>query len=152
MYVIIFSLINLNFIDNNNLRLKKIRIGTQILLPNTTESVIISKEGNEVFFDMSRVEQINRYIYSEENCGNFIVVGALKDVGYSYWQIIGIISGCIIFVIIVVIVICYAVLVHIINKNKKGKYYAHKEENEKTVGIKGNISNTTTKGPIIPNK
>ena len=135
-----------------DLRLKKIGAGTRIELSNTTKTVISTREGNEINFDMTKVQPINRYIYSEENCGNFIVVGALKDVGYSYWQVIGIIIGCITFVVVVGIIICYIILYHIISKNRKGQYYAHKEEVDKTVGIKGNTTGApgVTQGPIIP--
>ena len=133
-----------------DLTLKKISIGTKILLSNDTTSVIATREGNEVFFDTSKVQPINRYIYSEENCGDFVVVGALKNAGFSYWEVIGIIIGCIGFVVIVGIIVCYIVLYHIISKNRKGQYYAHKEELDKTVGIKGN--NSTNQNPLPPNK
>ena len=133
-----------------DLTLKKISIGSKILLSNDTKTVIATREGNEVFFDTSKVQPINRYIYSEENCGDFVVVGALKNAGFSYWEVIGIIIGCIGFVVIVGIIVCYIVLYHIISKNRKGQYYAHKEELDKTVGIKGN--NSTNQNPIPPNK
>ena len=118
-----------------NLRLQKLYKKTKIELLNKTTSIIATKEGNQIIFDTNRIHYINSHLYTQESCGNNILIGALKDIGFSYLQVLLIIIGFSIFFAIVGILICYCILYLIIHKNKKGKYYAHREEVNKTIGI-----------------
>ena len=135
-----------------NLRLKKLGKGYKIELLNKTTSVIATNEGNQIVFDMSRMHYINQYLYLQESCGDNIFIGALKDIGFTYLQVILIIIGILGFICIAVIFIGYVILYTIIHKNKKGKYFAHREEtNNKTVGVGTNNSYAGTT-PSISNK
>ena len=130
-----------------NLRLKKLEKGYKIELLNKTTSVIATNEGNQIVFDMSRMHYINQYLYLQESCGDNIFIGALKDIGFTYLQVILIIIGILGFISIVVIFIAYIILYAIIHKNRKGKYFAHREEtNNKTAG--NTNSYTGTNAPI----
>ena len=66
----------------------------------------------------------------DEDCGNFILIGALKDVGYTYLQVIVIIISVIVGLILIVFAITFCVVYKITHRNRKGIYYRHKDENE----------------------
>ena len=128
-----------------DLRLKKITKGTYITLSNETITTIETKDGNQINLHMRKVNFFDTYLIAEEDCGDYIIVGALKDVGFSYWQIIFIIFGCITFVTIVGLFICYLILYRIIHKNRKGKYYSYKDEVNANATIGANAITTVDK-------
>jgi len=79
----------------------------------------------------------------EEDCGDFILVGALKDVGYTYVQVIIIIISCFVGFLLCIFGIAFCVIYEITHRNRKGHYFKHTEEKEIP-----NTSVTQTKPPI----
>ena len=122
-----------------DLRLKKIKKGTNIRLPLPGNYNISTSEGNYINFtvfnfkDENNTDIADEGIIVDETCGNNVLVGAIQDIGYNYTStIIIIICIFVIFgVIILFITICVAY--EITHRNKKGKYFAHVEENNKSV-------------------
>ena len=91
-----------------NLKHKKISKGTQIMLPEKgTENEINTVEGNKILFIMNNFSQINNdkdfYIKTEEECGDYLVIGTLKDMGMSH-------STSVTVYIIIIIIICLIII------------------------------------------
>ena len=68
-----------------------------------SENEIDTDEGNKIIFTMNNFTQINNdrdyYIKTEEQCGDYLVVGTLKDMGMSH-------STSVIVYLIVICIIC----------------------------------------------
>ena len=86
-----------------NLKHKRISKGTKIQLPEKgIINVIETLEGNKVHFLIDNFTMINNehdlFVQTKESCGDYLVVGALKDMGMSHK------SSYITYIIIVIIV------------------------------------------------
>jgi hypothetical protein len=126
-----------------NLKHKKLSKGTQIMLPDKgSENEIITEDGNKILFTMNNYSEINNnkdiYVKTNEACGDYLVVGTLKDMGMSH-------STSVVVYIIVIVFICLIIVGFIIYfalklrfRYKRGKNLASGEEshNGSTVGAK----------------
>ena len=118
-----------------NLKHKKLSKGTKIELPGVgTENEIDTDEGNRVVFTMNNYSEINNendfYIKTKEECGDYLVVGTLKDMGMSHKTSVTVF-------IIVIVVICLIIagfLIYIIFKirlrYKRGSKLTTSEESK----------------------
>ena len=91
-----------------NLKHKKLVKGDQVMLPiRGTENEIFTSEGNRILFHMNNFSKINNdhdfYVKLEEECGDYLVVGTLKDMGMSHHS--SVVTYILIIVIIAVIVV-----------------------------------------------
>ncbi len=111
-----------------------------------SENEIFTTEGNRIIFTMNNFSKINNdhdfYVKLEEECGDYLVVGTLKDMGMSHK------SSVALYVIIIVVIalIIAGFIIYTIWKIKKrierGEKLANSEEikgGDKTVGAKTNI-------------
>ena len=126
-----------------NLKHKKISKGTQIMLPDKgSENEIITEDGNKILFTMNNYSEINNnkdiYINTNEACGDYLVVGTLKDMGMSH-------GASVVVYTIVIVCICLIIVGFIIYfalklrfRYKRGKKLASSEEshNNSTIGAK----------------
>ena len=90
-----------------NLKHKKISKGSQVMLPmRGSENEIVTKEGNIIIFTMNNFSKINNdhdfFVTLEEDCGDNIFIGTLKDMGMSHKS--SLITYIMIIVIIAIIV------------------------------------------------
>jgi len=118
-----------------NLKHKKLSKGTKIELPGVgTENEIDTDEGNRVVFTMNNYSEINNendfYIKTKEECGDYLVVGTLKDMGMSHKTSVTVF-------IIIIVVICLIIagfLIYIIFKirlrYKRGSKLTTSEESK----------------------
>ena len=72
-----------------NLKHTKLSKGQKVMLPEMgTENEIITEEGNRIVFTMNNFSTINNdhdfYVTLEQSCGDYMVVGTLKDMGMSH--------------------------------------------------------------------
>ena len=72
-----------------NLKHKKLSRGEKVMLPEKgSENEIFTDEGNRIVFTMNNFSNINNdhdfYVKLEESCGDYMVVGTLKDMGVSH--------------------------------------------------------------------
>jgi hypothetical protein len=124
-----------------DLRLRKIKKGTHIKLPEPGNYNILLKDGNFINFtiinlaDENNTEIEDPGIITDEPCGDNVVVGAIKDIGYSYGAAIGIIICIIALLVIIVAIIVFCVIYQITHMNKKGKYFKHFEEKKNDSSI-----------------
>ena len=87
-----------------NLKHKKLSKGTKVMLPGLgTENEINTAEGNKIVFTMNNYSEINNdydnYVKTREECGDYLVVGTLKDMGMSH-------STSVTIYIIIIVLIC----------------------------------------------
>ena len=87
-----------------NLKHKKLSKGEKVMLPEKgTENEIITEEGNRIVFKMNNFSTINNdhdfYVTLEESCGDYMVIGTLKDMGMSH-------SSSVIIYILIIVFIC----------------------------------------------
>ena len=126
-----------------NLKHQKLPKGTQVMLPALgTENEINTEEGNRIIFTMNNYSEINNdhdyYIKTQETCGDYLVVGTLKDMGMSH-------KTSVIVYIIVIVIICLIIAGFIAYfaykirlRYKRGTKLTTSEE------TKDNTSNATT--------
>ena len=122
-----------------DLRLKKISKGGKIILSNNVREYLLNNEQNIVLYTVSNntfASNLDFMVPIEEDCGDFILVGALKDIGYTYLQVIFIIIGCLVGLLLCIFGIAFCVIYEITHRNRKGKYFKYTEEKE--------IPNTST--------
>ena len=86
-----------------NLKHAKISKGTQIMLPALgSENEIGTEDGNKILFTMNNYSEINNdkdiYVMTNEDCGDYLVVGTLKDMGMSHK------SSTIVYIILIVFI------------------------------------------------
>ena len=74
-----------------------------------------------------------------------MLVGALKDIGYSYLQVIIIIICSLVGIALVVFGIAFCIIYEILHRNRKGGFYRHQDEKELP-----NVS-TTQPNNAVPN-
>ena len=81
----------------------------------------------------------------EEECGDFMIVGALKDIGYTYVQVIIIIICILAGIAICVFGIAFCVAYEITHRYRKGPYIKHEDEVPNTSTTNNNIEGTGAK-------
>ena len=116
-----------------DLRLKKLSKGGKVILSNDVREYLANDEQNIVLYYVDNTtssSELDFMLPVEENCGNFILVGALKDVGYTYLQVIIIIICCLVGFVICIFGIAFCVIYEITHRNKKGPYFKYAEEKE----------------------
>ena len=118
-----------------NLKHKKLLKGDQVMLPmRGTENEIFTTEGNRIIFNMNNYSKINNdhdfYVNLEEECGDYLVVGTLKDMGMSHKS--SVVTYIIIIVVIAVIVVGFILYFgwKIRNRIKRGVKLTTAEENK----------------------
>ena len=112
-----------------DLRYKKIFKFERISLPEKDKEIrIINEEGNEIIFT---VNDQNNFIKMEEDCGENVVFGAMKEMGISKKKGIAISIGFFIF-LICIIGFCIFYVIHRIKRcrKKRGKRLATTEESK----------------------
>ena len=103
-----------------------------MLPPLGSENIIDTDEGNRVIFTMNNFTQINNdhdfYVLTNEECGDYLVVGTLKDLGMSHKTSVALY----IIIIFVICVIIAGLIVYFLYKvgiyYKKGKKLTSAEE------------------------
>ena len=118
---------------------QKIYKNTVISLPTNVTHNILNAQGNQIIFTVDEYEYDYEdfHLTMKESCGDFVVVGALRRAGLSYFMIImGVIGIASFILVIFVCFVCY-VKYKIAHRNRKGQYFAHIEEDMS--GIKGKI-------------
>ena len=78
------------------------------MLPSKgSENEIITDEGNRIVFKMNNYSRINNdhdfYVSLDEPCGDYMVVGTLKDMGMSH-------KTSVILYIIIIVLICLFII------------------------------------------
>ena len=112
-----------------DLRYKKIFKFERISLPEKDKEIrIINEEGNEIIFT---VNDQNNFIKMEEDCGENVVFGAMKEMGISKKKGIAISIGFFIF-FMCIIGFCIFYIIHRIKRcrKKRGKRLATTEESK----------------------
>ncbi len=108
-----------------------------------TENEINTAEGNKIVFTMNNYSEINNdydnYVKTREECGDYLVVGTLKDMGMSH-------STSVTIYIIIIVLICSIITGFIIYigiklrlRYKRGSKLTSAEEtknNNSTIGAK----------------
>ena len=116
-----------------DLRLKKISRGGKIIMSNSVREYLANKEQNIVLYTVNNStfsSDVDFMLPVEEDCGDFMLIGALKDVGYSYLQVIIIIISCFVGFLLCIFGIAFCVIYEITHRNRKGPYFKHTEEKE----------------------
>ena len=119
------------FICMIDLRFNRLLKGEKIIIFKEDNKYLKNCENNMVLYKVNTNKKnwkFNFQIPVEENCGNLKIVGALKNIGYTYKQVIFIIFSLIVAIVICFFGISFCIVYEIIHRNKKGKYYAHKDE------------------------
>ena len=120
---------HLTLVCTIDLRYKKILKNEKISLPEKDKEIrIINEEGNEIIFMMN---DQNNYIKLDEDCGENIVFGAMKEIGISKKNGI-IISISLIIFLLLIIGFCIFYIIHCILrcKNRRGKKLPMTEESK----------------------
>jgi hypothetical protein len=99
---------------------QKLLKGAQVMLPmRGSENEIFTNEGNRIIFTMNNFSKINNdhdfYVKLEEECGDNVFVGTLKDMGMSHKSSV----LTYIFIIIIAIIIIVGFVLYCIWKIKK---------------------------------
>ena len=124
-----------------NLKHKKLSKGEKVMLPEMgSQNEILTNEGNRIIFNMNNFSNINNdhdfYVTLEESCGDYMVVGTLKDMGMSHGASIAlyiiIIVGICLFIAGLIAYIAYKIRL----RYKRGSKLTTSEETKDT-------SNTT---------
>ena len=97
---------------------------------NPESNIVLYKVSND-----SESSQFNFVIPVEEDCGDFMLVGALKDIGYTYLQVI-------IIIVCSLVGIAFCIVYEITHRDRKGDFYRHKDEKE--------LPNVSTTQPNVP--
>ena len=116
-----------------DLRLKRLSKGGKVILSNEIKEYLPNKEQNIVLYHVNNntsSSELDFMLPVDEDCGNFILIGALKDVGYTYLQVIVIIISVIVGLILIVFAITFCVVYEITHRNRKGPYFRHTEEKQ----------------------
>ena len=98
------------------------------------ENEIFTSEGNRIIFNMNNYSKINNdhdfYVNLEEECGDYLVVGTLKDMGMSH-------KSSVVTYIIIIVVIAFIIVGFILyfgwkirNRIKRGVKLTMAEENK----------------------
>ena len=128
-----------------DLRLKRLAKGDKVIISNEENKYVGNAESNIVLYKVSKdseTSQFNFVIPVEEDCGDFMLVGALKDIGYTYLQVVIIIICSLVGIALVVFGIAFCIIYEILHRNKKGGFYRHEDEKE--------IPNVSVTQPNVP--
>ena len=119
---------HLTLVCTIDLRYKKILKYEKISLPARNKEIrIINDEGNEIIF---KVNDDNNFIKLEEDCGENVVFGAMKEIGISKTKGI-IISICIIVFLLALFGFSIFYIIHrILRCKQKGKKLPMTEESK----------------------
>ena len=129
-----------------DLRLKKISKNSKIIISNELGEYLPNQEKNIVLFKMrNNSNTIDFVLPVKEDCGDMVLVGALKDVGYSYIQVIFIIIGCFTLFILIIVGIILCITYEITHRDTKQTYHKQVDESgapnpdvNKTLGATNN--------------
>ena len=117
---------------------KKLEKHTSIDMKTNYSYSSVDTDGNKVVFTVENFESDyeDLHLKLRDSCGDYFIVGLLKNAGIDYIKV-GIIFLCILCFVIMVIIcfICYVVY-KIKTRNIKGKYIRYVEE-----GSNGNVIN-----------
>ena len=129
-----------------DLRLKKISKGDKIVISNEENRYVGNTESNIVLYRVSNDSdsEFNFVLPVEEDCGDFMLVGALKDIGYTYLQVIIIIVCTLVGIVLVIFAIVFCVIYEITHRDRKGIYYKQNDEVPNVSTTQNNIPNTPT--------
>ena len=128
-----------------DLRLKRLAKGDKVIISNEENKYVGNPESNIVLYKVSNdseSSQVNFVIPVEEDCGDFMLVGALKDIGYTYLQVIIIIVCSLVGIALIVFGIAFCIVYEITHRDRKGDFYRHKDEKE--------LPNVSTTQPNVP--
>ena len=107
-----------------------------------TENEIITEEGNRIVFKMNNYSTINNdhdfYVTLEESCGDYMVVGTLKDMGMSHTTSVVLYILIIVFICLFIAGLIAYIAYKIRLRLKRGKKLTTSEE------TKDNTQNNTT--------
>ena len=124
-----------------NLKHKKLTKGERVMLPELgTNRSIFTTEGNRIEFFMNNFSKINNdhdfYVSLEEECGDYLVVGTLKDMGMSHKN--SVVTYVLIIIAIVLIVVGFILYIiwKIKTKRKRGEKLTSNESGNNTIGGK----------------
>ena len=117
-----------------DLRLRKISKGTTLILPSNMTEYLPNKEQNLVLYKVNTNNALSSpvdfILPVQEDCGDYILVGALKDIGYTYLQVIIIIICIFAGLALCIFGVAFCVIYEITHRNRKGPYFKHTEEKE----------------------
>ena len=118
-----------------NLKHKKISKGTHIMLPEKgSENEIETNEGNIIIFTMNNFSQINNdrdyYIKTEEQCGDYLVVGTLKDMGMSHGTSVTVYIIIIVLICLIIVGFIAYIALKLRLKYKRGRKLTTSEESK----------------------
>ena len=131
-----------------NLKHKKLSKGARVMLPELgSKNEIFTLEGNIIYFTMNNFSKINNdhdfYVNLEEECGDYLVVGTLKDMGMSHKS--SVVTYVLIIVIISLIVVGFIIYFSwkIHKRRKRGQKLMNGEEKvgNYTLGAKPTSTN-----------
>ena len=131
-----------------DLRLKKLSKGENVIISNEENKYVGNSEGNIVLYKVSNDTETSKFNFQipvEEECGDFMIVGALKDIGYTYVQVIIIIICILAGIAICVFGIAFCVAYEITHRYRKGPYIKHEDEVPNTSTTNNNIEGTGAK-------
>ena len=114
-----------------DLRLKRLFKGEKIILPSNFSGYLPNNENNYVLYkvdDKAISSPLDFQLTVEENCGDFKLIGALKDIGYTYLQALIIIICIIVFLMLCTFCIVFVIIYEIKHRNQKGFYFKHLDE------------------------
>ena len=130
-----------------NLKHQKLSKGSKVMLPSMgTETEIFTDEGNTIIFAMNNFSEINNdndfYVKTKEDCGDYLVVGTLKDMGMSHGTSVAV-------YIIIIVFICLFIaggIIYILYKlklrYKRGRKLTASEDTRNSTGVSANNSVT----------
>ena len=133
-----------------NLKHKKLSKGERVMLPELgSKNEIFTLDGNIIYFTMNNFSKINNdhdfYVDLEEECGDYLVVGTLKDMGMSHKS--SVVTYVLIIVTISLIVVGFIIyfILKIHNRRKRGEKLMNSEEKvgNETLGAKPTPTNNT---------
>lgn len=135
-----------------DLRLKKISKGDKVVISNEENRYVGNTESNIVLYKVSNDSdsEFNFVLPVEEDCGDFMLVGALKDIGYTYLQVIIIIVCTLVGIALVIFAIVFCVIYEITHRDRKGKYYKQNDEVPNVSTTQNNIPNNPTFTQPLP--
>ena len=120
-----------------NLKHKKLLKGEKVMLPALgSENEIITDEGNRIVFKMNNFSTINNdhdfYVQLEETCGDYMVVGTLKDMGMSHKTSVVLYILIIVFICLFIVGLIIYIAYKIRLRYKRGSKLTTSEETKDT--------------------
>ena len=132
-----------------NLKHKKLSKGDRVMLPELgSKNEIFNTDGNKIYFTMNNFSNINNdhdfYVNLEGECGDYLVVGTLKDMGMSHKN--SVVTYVLIIVTISLIVLGFIIYIiwKIRTRRKRGAKLTTSEEKTGNDTIGGKQTHTDT--------